>query len=77
MKFKSSVKKIQFIGKNFVLGVSADSYVQLFDHQSNEVFFFKQGAHKTSVLDAAVDAKEEFLATLGSDGYVNINKIED
>jgi WD40 repeat protein len=71
------VTKVDFIGGKYLLAVSEDTHVQLMDLETQKVKVFLQGQHKCSVRNAAVDPQLEILATMGCDGVLILNKIED
>jgi len=47
------------------------------DLESGKVKTFTEGQHSGSVRNAAVDPMMELLATIGCDGMLHINSIDD
>ena len=75
MKFNSKVKKVRYNGK-WVLGFSEDEHVTIFNTENEKTFSCKPGHLGCCALSASIDPNGRFAATTGSDGFLNIYKIE-
>ena len=77
MKFNSQVTKVRYSGSNWILGFSKDEHVGVYNTENQKSFTCTPGHTGCTALGAAVDPNGKFIATSGSDGYLNIYKIDE
>lgn len=71
------MKKVRQSGGKWVLGFSEDEHVTMFNTENEKTFSCKPGHSGCCALSAAVDPTGRFVATTGSDGFMNIYQIDE
>ena len=77
MKLNSKVKKVRFSGNKWVLGLSEDEHATLFNTENEKSLSCKPGHQGCVALSASVSHDGRFVASTGSDGFLNIYKIDE
>lgn len=77
LRFQTEVTKIQFAKLNWVLGFSNDSHMSIFNTQTQKTIHLKPGHNDCSVKSGMIDSDGKYAATTGSDGHLNIYKLNE
>lgn len=77
LKLQSDVTKTNFNGTKWVLGFSSEAHLSLFNTQTENTIFCKPGHEGCSVKSGAVDPTGRFVASTGSDGFMNIYELSE
>lgn len=77
MKMESEVKKVAFNGNKWVLGISEDEAVSIFNTETKQTLVCKPGHSGCSAKSGQIDPTGQLVATTGSDGFLNIYKINE
>lgn len=76
MKLESEVQKVRISETKYVLGFSNSEYVTVFNQENESTFTCKPGHTSCSIKSAQIDPEGSYIATTGTDGYLNIYKID-
>lgn len=74
MKFQREVSKVRFNGSKWVVGVSGDEHLGLFNSETQKTIMCKPGHEGCSVKSGQVDPTGTYVASTGTDGHLNIYK---
>lgn len=68
---------MRFSNNNWVLGFSKDSHLGLFNTATEKMITLKPGHQDCSVKSGSVDPCNKYVASTGSDGFLNIYKFAE
>lgn len=77
MKMQSEVHKVLMNGSKWVLGASGDESMTVYNTETGKTMTCSPGHTDCSVKNGAVDPEGKFIVTTGTDGYLNIYKLEE
>ena len=76
MKLHSNVQKVRYNGDKWVLGISDDEHVTIYNSENEMSLSCKPGHVGCQAKSAQVDPTGQYVATTGTDGYLNVYKID-
>ena len=76
MKMQSEVQKVLMNGSKWVLGASGDECMTVYNTETGKTLTCSPGHAGCSVKNGAIDPEQKFIVTTGTDGYLNIYKLE-
>lgn len=71
------MKKIGFNGTKYVVAASEDEHISVFNTETEVTINCKPGHEGCSAKNASIDASGQFLASIGTDGFLNIYKLSE
>ena len=76
MKFQQRIQKVGFHKENeWLIGIPEEESVQIYNNNNQQVLQSNPGHLDHKVKSGSVDPTGKFLATTGTDGYLNIYSI--
>jgi WD40 repeat protein len=75
LKFDSEVKRVKFNGSKWIVGISEDEHASVFNTETKAALHCKPGHAGCMVKSAQIDQSNSYIATTGTDGFLNIYKL--
>lgn len=74
VKAPSQINKVEFSGTKWLMAFSQEENALLYNTQTQKTIFLKPGHDNCTAKSGAVDPQGQYIATSGSDGFLNIYK---